>query len=49
MRDTTNILLECDLRQAEVTGLVKILQEDPKLLVKLVKGAIAREVNDAGI
>jgi hypothetical protein len=49
MMDTTNILLECDLRQAEVALLVKILQEDPKLLVKLVKASIVKEVADAGI
>eukprot|EP00026_Physarum_polycephalum_P001899 Phypoly_transcript_01902.p1 GENE.Phypoly_transcript_01902~~Phypoly_transcript_01902.p1 ORF type:complete len:765 (-),score=133.57 Phypoly_transcript_01902:226-2520(-) len=47
MRDTTNILLECDLRQAEVALLVRIVQEDPLLLSKLVKEAIAREVADA--
>ena len=48
MRDTINILLECDLRQAEVSVLVKILQEEPRLLVKLVKQAIVREVEEAG-
>lgn len=48
MRDTTNILLECDLRQAEVATLVRILQDEHVLLVKLVKEAIAREVTDAG-
>jgi hypothetical protein len=48
MRDTANILLECDLRQAEVAWLVGILQEDHHMLGKLVKGAIAREVADAG-
>lgn len=48
MRDTTNVLLGCDLRQAEVAVLVRILQdEDPQLLVKLVKGAIVREIEDA--
>ena len=48
MKDTINILLECDLRQAEVAVLVKILQEEPRLLVKLVKQAIVREVEEAG-
>lgn len=60
MRDTTNILLGCDLRQAEVAELCNILsketkdtkgnpQRDYSLLVKLAKGAIDGELAETSM
>lgn len=55
MRDTANILLGSDLRQAEVTNLFNIITKetndtanphDYSLAVKLVKGAIDRELEE---
>jgi hypothetical protein len=48
MRDTANILLGCDLRQAEVAQLIRLLHQnnESELLVKLAKGAVERELDE---
>lgn len=51
MRDTANVLLACDMRQAEVVELFSILSQnknDYSLLVKLVKGAVEMEIENTG-